>query len=256
MLAGAAAASLSLISLRAEDRWQLASESGKVELGNGAWQVTRKLTGPAELEISLVFFNQKQTKAGVVAQTAARRFEAKTLAQLADGEGAVAACNGGYFTPTFGPDGLEIAQGLRTGAWRKDLPFGGVLFVKDSVLSLESDRKFQLDESVTQLVQCCPMLVMAGKALRGIGGADLVARTFVATDGADGWLIGYSARAALEVLGDSLVAPEVVREFRVQSAMNLDGGPSSGLWWKPRTGAAQGIRETTRVRNVIVVLPK
>jgi hypothetical protein len=206
--------------------------------------------------MSLVFFDSKETKVGIVAQTATQRFNAKTLVDLAGAAGALAACNGGYFTPEFGPSGLEIAQNVRAGTWQKGLPFGGVLCVRGGTLMLLEDSKFEEDASITDLVQCCPMLVLNGAALHGIGGADQVARTFVATDGGDKWLIGYCMRAALEDLADALVSSSIVHEFRVHSALNLDGGPSSGLWWKPKTGDAEGVRASTRVRNVIVILPK
>jgi hypothetical protein len=99
------------------------------------------------------------------------------------------------------------------------------------------------------------MLVHGGRPVIGIGGKDLVARTFIATDGGEKWVIGYCPRATLEDLADALVAPEVVHEFRIMSALNLDGGPSSGIWWKPKSGEPRGIRDKTRVRNAIVILP-
>jgi hypothetical protein len=225
-------------------------------MGHGAWEIKKTANGPGEIEMSLVFFDMKQTTAGIVKQTATQRFKAQTLANLAGASGALAACNGGYFAPDFGPSGLEIAQNVRAGSWQKGLPFGGVLCGRGGVLKLLPDSKFEEDATITDLVQCCPMLVQDGAALRGIGGADQVARTFVATDGGDKWLIGYCVRTALEDLADALVSPGVLHEFHVQTALNLDGGPSSGLWWKPETGDAQGVHESTRVRNVIVILPK
>ncbi len=237
-------------------QWQLASESGKDEAGHGVWQMTKTAKGAAELELSLVFFDMKRVKAGIVAQPVAQRREARSLAEIAGAAGAIAACNGGYFTPQFGPSGLEIAGGTRLGEWQKDLPFGGVLYVRKGELVLEGDSEFRESGEVTDLVQCCPMLVQGGVALRGIGGADQVARTFVATDGGGKWLIGCCPRAALEDLAEALVAPAVIHEFRVQSALNLDGGPSSGLWWRGADGGAHGFRSTTQVRNVVVVLPR
>lgn len=240
----------------AETPWLLKSESARQELGHGAWQVTKKIAGQAELEVSLVFFNANAARVRIVSQQTPDRFKAQTLEQLAGGTGAIAACNGGYFTPEFGPSGLEIAQGVRTGAWQKGLPFGGVFFVLKQTPSLQPDGRFQMDDAITDLVQCCPMLVQDGAALRGIGGEDEVARTFVACGPSDQWLIGYCPRATLPQLAGALVSAAVLHEFRVQQALNLDGGPSSGLWWKPATGPAQSIRGRTRVRNVITILPK
>jgi hypothetical protein len=236
-------------------KWEILSETVKQEIQPGVWQVTKKAKAGRELELSLVFFDAKKTRTCVAAQASQVRKDAKSLESLASTSAAIAACNGGYFTPQFGPAGLEIAQGVRTGAWQGDLPFGGVFCVRQSVPALLPDRKFVDGADITDLVQCCPMLVQEGKVLRNIGGEEVLPRTFIATDGADRWLIGFSPRASMEDLAEALTTPGVLHEFRVQSAMNLDGGPSSGLWWKPAQGNAQGVRSTTMVRNAILVLP-
>jgi hypothetical protein len=237
-------------------QWQLVSESAKQEIGPAIWQVHKKVKGREELELNLVFFDMKNARARLVAQTARQRFEAKTLTELAVGTGAVAGWNCGYFTPEFGPSGLEIAQGVRAGTWQQGLPFGGVLCVQKGTLALLPDSQFRDDPAITDLVQSCPMLIQKGAVLSGIGGMDQVARTFIATDGAGKWVGGFCARAALGDLADVLIAREVLHEFRVESALNLDGGPSSGIWWKPHAGGIQGVRATTRVRNAMIILPK
>jgi len=245
-----------LVVLPTHAQWRLVSESEKLDLGHGAWQTKKQAKGPADMELTLVFFDAKTTRTEFVAQTAPERRQARTLKELAEASSAIAVCNGGYFTREFGPAGLEIAGGVRTGKWQSGLTFGGVLFVRQGRLALIPDSKYQEDPAITDLVQCCPMLVQEGVVLRGIGGGDHVARTFVATDGADGWLIGFCSRATLPDLADALATPGVLHEFRVQTALNLDGGPSSGLWWKPQTREAGSVSPTTRVRNVIMILPK
>ena len=62
----------------AQAQWQLASESVKTDLGHGCWQVSRMAAGPAELDLSLVFFDMKQARAVLMAQTTRDRAKAKT----------------------------------------------------------------------------------------------------------------------------------------------------------------------------------
>jgi hypothetical protein len=237
-------------------QWTLVSETPAESLGHGATQVTKKLKGPIELELSLVFFDSRSTSFRIIAQSTQDRAKARTLEDLAAGAGALAACNGGYFHPDFSSSGLEISREGRTGSWRNDLSFGGVLCVRSGEPLLVSDSGFKVDESVTDLIQCCPLLVQKSAALRGTGGPQLVARTFIATDGGHRWLIGFARHSTYEHLATALTDPVVLHELKVQTALNLDGGPSSGLWWKPAEGKAQGQRPATIVRNIIAIVPR
>jgi hypothetical protein len=58
-----------------------------------------------------------------------------------------------------------------------------------------------------------------------------------------------------DALADTLAAPGIITEFKVQRALNLDGGPSSGLWCRTADGASNYQREGWPVRNIIVLNP-
>jgi hypothetical protein len=47
-----------------------------------------------------------------------------------------------------------------------------------------------------------------------------------------------------------------VLEFQALRALNLDGGPSSGLAWRLPTGEIQTVKQPSLVRNVIEILAR
>lgn len=236
-------------------QWQLVSETPRHDLGHKSWQVTRKVKAAAELSLSLIFFEADSTHVEVVVQSTTDRSKAKTLPELAEAHGALAACNGGYFSPEFGPDGLEISQGVRRGAWQTR-ENAGVFGVSGGRPFLRADREFVDSKEVSALVQCSPLLVKDGVSMPRSGGVERVARSFIATDDGNHWVIGFCPRATLDELADALVSPAVLPGFGTRSALNLDGGPSSAQWWRLTNGAAQSMRPAALVRNVILICPK
>jgi len=53
-----------------------------------------------------------------------------------------------------------------------------------------------------------------------------------------------------------LSTPKVIPEMKVARAANLDGGNSSGLWWRDTNGTEHYDRESATVRNFVAVLPR
>ncbi len=108
------------------------------------------------------------------------------------------------------------------------------------------------------LLQCGPRLVMRWQTSRerveGIRGPR--ARTFVLTDMAGHWAIGCCRYVTLSQLSAMLCSPKVIREIKMERAVNLDGGNSSGLWWRDTSGTEHYDRESTTVRNFLAVMPR
>jgi len=52
-----------------------------------------------------------------------------------------------------------------------------------------------------------------------------------------------------------LASRRVVTELQIDRAMNLDGGPSSGLWCRDLNGTERYVKEGTKVRNIIGIFP-
>ena len=60
----------------------------------------------------------------------------------------------------------------------------------------------------------------------------------------------------LQELADLLATPSIIRAFTVMRALNLDGGPSTGLWWKDTSSAEHYDKEKWHVKNMLVIIPK
>jgi Phosphodiester glycosidase len=233
---------------------RLTSSTKPVELGPGASFVVKKVAGAKEFELKLVFFDEALWTLRVAANP--DRKNAKGLEAMARDAGAAAACNGGYFTPQFGPIGLEIADGVRGGEFDRNNPLFGTLAVKDGAARLFKDNEITDDRGMTDLVQCCPRLMEGGLAEKGIGGDDRAPRTFVLTDNAGHWAFGVSNGIGLQELANLLAVPGVITEFKPQRALNLDGGPSSGLWYQDAKGETHYQKEAWPVRNMLLLIPR
>ena len=85
--------------------------------------------------------------------------------------------------------------------------------------------------------QCGPFLVDGAKAVPGLNDTRAARRTFVASNGADQAAIGYSSHVTLAQLASILATPRVAADLKIQRALNLDGGSSSGFWFKGENGA-------------------
>jgi hypothetical protein len=78
----------------------------------------------------------------------------------------------------------------------------------------------------------------------------------VLTDCAGRWAIGLCEHVTLRELSDLLCAKRVITELEVERALNLDGGSSSGLWFRGPDGEEHYDREFATVRNFLAVVPK
>lgn len=236
-------------------QWQLSSSTKPTTLGHGAWQVTKQVSGPIKVELHLIYFKASDCILRVVDQP--QKDSAEKMNAIASKGAALAICNGGYYSPDdFTPSGLQVSGGKRSGTFQKNMPFGGGFMVKAGRPMLYVDSEFVEAKDITELVQCCPMLVNDGKPLSEKGGGPLARRTFILTDGAGYWALGIANRAGLRELADILTTPEVITEFKVVRALNLDGGPSTGLWWRNDQGVATYHKEMWPVKNLIMVLSR
>ena len=209
--------------------WRLESTSKAAPLGQEAFFVIKTLSGPAKVEMQLVFFDEKQCALRVAAN--ASRYKAKPLNELGSSAGALAICNGGYFhlDGNFGPSGLEIASGIRADEFRASGGWVGALMVRQDKTSLIVEKEFQDAPDISEFVQCSPWLVdndrIAPVLLQGQDMRNH--RTFIMTDGAGKWAIGVCKSAGLRELAQILLTPGIITEMKVKRALNLDGGPST-----------------------------
>jgi uncharacterized protein YigE (DUF2233 family) len=203
----------------------------------------------------LVFFDEAQCELRISAN--ASKENARVMGAIAVDAEAIAACNGGYFDPPkMLPSGLEIADGRRTGTLDPTLPFGGMVIIENTKASIIKTEEFTDRSGLTGLIQCCPDLVENGSPVRDIGGEAPATRTFIMTDGKGRWGIGIAKSIGLPDLANILSNSQIISEFRVHRALNLDGGASTALWCMDTTGAVTYSREMWKVRNVILVVPR
>lgn len=226
-----------------------------LDLGNGARFVIRRVNG---VTLRMVFFDETRCEMRVLCNSG--RESEKQLDVLGRQQKALAVCNGGYFdVGKRQPSGLEIACGVRCGTYVSGGENGGVFMVKAGRPALVWDAEFRDDPAISEMVQCNPWLVKDGNSWPPTPSGKTEpknARTFILTDEAGHWGIGTAENAGLMELARILVTPGAVQEFPVRRALNLDGGPSSGLWFKTSDGRENLEKPGWIVRNAIAVIPK
>ena len=216
----------------------------------------REIAGPPTLTFHLVFFDESRVSLKVLEQP--NRKSARSVAEVLAADGALAGCNGGYYgLRDFSPSGLQIVNGRQTGKLDAASVHNGVLLVRAGQPSIELAQDIRSLEGVTDLLQCSPVLVRGGKQVFG-SPADTGknTRTFIACDGRGRRVIGTCRNITLTQLGQFLLSPVLRPDFPVSDAMNLDGGPSSGLWAKGGQGKAHHVPEAARVKNIVALLAK
>jgi uncharacterized protein YigE (DUF2233 family) len=158
--------------------------------------------------------------------------EPRLVSAWAQQMGALLAVNAGYFTPEYTVIGLTISDGRAFGAPYGD--FAGMFAVTEggtaSVRWLQ-EAPYDPLEPLREAVQCFPVLVKPGGVMGFPADADdgrTARRTLVAQD-RDGRILFLVARRghfSLHGLASWLAGSDL----DVDIALNLDGGPSSGLW--------------------------
>lgn len=161
----------------------------------------------------------------------AREWQAHTQAGLV--------INGGFFNEKNQVTGLIVADGETSGKSYRG--FGGMFSVGQAgtpALQWLRDEPYGASENVVQAVQGFPMLVVNGERIEPMDdNGERNRRSFVAIDAQGRVLLGVTQMAqwSLTDLADYLAGTE---SLGVVSALNLDGGASSGLWL---AGALDGV---------------
>ncbi len=170
--------------------------------------------------------------------------------------GGLAAVNGGFFTPEGDPLGRVVAGGKPIGSVNRASSLGAGWFLeKNGRPALARRDAFQ---GAREALQSGPFLVEHGKAVGGLSEKQSSARTFVATNGASGWVIARTGACSLSQLAGALAGTDL-GGVRIQTALNLDGGRSSEIWVSPEiTGGPAFSRPIWNkpVRNFLVLRPR
>jgi len=178
----------------------------------------------------------------------------KLDSSLADA-GCVAGVNGSYFQADFRPVGLMVADGREIHPLEKAKLLAGVFAVRGTRLEIVRSSKFTKSSDLKQAVQCGPMLVEEDQPVAGLNGERSARRTVVATDGHGRWALIYLTSVTLADAARILTVPGILGDWRPSTALNLDGGSSSGLWAATSPGPIF-LPEFGHVRNYIGIAPR
>jgi uncharacterized protein YigE (DUF2233 family) len=175
-----------------------------------------------------------------------------SLADWHKNTGATALFNGGYFDSQNKTTGLTISNGESFGTSYPD--FGGLLAVDTQEnLSLRSLHQQPYDPTTEQLQQATessPMFVVNGKRTQFQANASSSRRTVGALDtqGRLLFIISPGGTFTLDEMAD-LVANS---DLNIQTALNLDGGASTGMFIKT-SKQTLGITSVSKLPIVIII---
>ncbi len=172
-------------------------------------------------------------------------------------EGCVAGINGGYFAA----DAAHTPLGLLRHGGRQLNPIAsgsftvvGLLYDTGREIRLERSRRVTMPLTrMREAIQGGPFLVEKGRRIAGLNDTKMARRSFVATDGQGNWCIAMSSPMTLHELATWLASGTALGSFRVQTALNMDGGTSSAFWVASPTVNKPGVKA---VRNYIGILPR
>lgn len=151
-----------------------------------------------------------------------------TLPQWQAETGALLVVNGGYFTSAYTATGLVVVDGQAGGVSYGD--FAGMLAITEAGPALRwlRERPYDPDEPLQYALQSFPLLVRPGGVVGFPDEDGLHARRTVVAQDRDGrflFLVASMRHFTLHTLSRFLVASDL----DVDVALNLDGGPSSGI---------------------------
>jgi exopolysaccharide biosynthesis protein len=180
---------------------------------------------------------------------------ADSLGEVMKHEKCLAGVNGGYFDEEFAPIGLRIANGEMIAPLKHARLITGVLVASSDGVRIVRAHELSRRPSVTAAIQCGPFLVDLAKPIRGLNDANLARRTFAATT-SNRALLGVCSGVSLAALSKILAMTSFAEDLKIERALNLDGGSSSGFWFARENGGAFSVPEQKSVRDFVGVVPK
>jgi len=180
----------------------------------------------------------------------------ESLAGTMSREKCVAGVNGGYFSPDFAPVGLLISDRKLVAPLQHARLISGILSASQRGVQILRVREFSRRQKANAAIQCGPFLVDHYERVRSLDGSRAARRTFAATGTNDRALLGVSSEISLAELAAILATARLADDFKIQRALNLDGGSSSAFWLARKNGGAFSIQEEKPVRDFVGVVSK
>jgi len=147
----------------------------------------------------------------------------------AESHSALAAINGGFFTPEGKPLGLLIENGTSRGSVNRSSNLGNTVYL-DTPPSLITRESYLNNKPETRnLLQAGPRLMWKGSIPSGLKNQTPRPRSFILWDGGNKLALGHAQSATLASLAKALSA-QPIPGMKITHALNLDGGTSADLW--------------------------
>jgi hypothetical protein len=203
--------------------------------------------------LELAIFSTKSCRLRAVDQPSDPRLDLEDV--MARGN-FLAGVNGGYFDPEYNPIGLLIVDGKVIAPLQKARLLSGVLSATVRKVQISRVAEFSPNQKLEAAVESGPMLVDQAKSVRGLESSKIARRTFAAVVASgDKAALGFCSDVTLADLANIL--PIVtIPEFKIQRALNLDGGSSSAFWFKRANGSPFSIPERKPVRDFVAIVPR
>jgi uncharacterized protein YigE (DUF2233 family) len=202
--------------------------------------------------LELAIFSTKSCRLRVVDQLDEPRADLEEVMRRGN---YLAGVNGGYFDPNYRPIGLLIVDGKVIAPLQKARLLTGVLFASGKKVQIQRVAEFSVAQKLDAAVECGPMIVDGSKPVRGLESTRAARRTFAAVGTGDKAALGFCSDVTLEDLANIVVMANG-SDFKIQRALNLDGGSSSAFWFKRANGNAFSISEEKTVRDFVAVAPR
>ncbi|HEU0273264.1 MAG TPA: phosphodiester glycosidase family protein [Candidatus Udaeobacter sp.] len=180
-----------------------------------------------------------------------------SLREAMNQDQSLAGVNGGYFDEAFAPIGLRVVDGKMLEPLKRARLITGVLIASVRGVQIVRAREFSTHRlKATTAIQCGPFLVDLAKPVGGLNGGNRARRTFAATASGNLALLGFCSRVSLAELSKILLTSSVADDLKIERALNLDGGSSSGFWFARENGSAFSIGEQKPVRDFVAIVPR
>lgn len=238
--------------------WTATGDSGRAEADPGIVFLQRSIRAQSGKTgtLHLVFFSSLDCKLEVIDLGAGGSIYG-SHAEAFKAHNCVAGVNGGFFQPDFAPIGLMIAGGKRVGTFANSgfLTSG---FVSSNFTGIDLRRRAAYSSSLgyDALLQGGPYLVELSAPVSGLDNTKSRRRTVILTDWRRNWAIASTSALTLAEVAEVFASPGVISEWRVNRALNLDGGSSSGFYFDNPAGADVQIVPWKRVRNLLGISPR
>lgn len=181
---------------------------------------------------------------------------ADSLADVMRRETCLAGVNGGYFDEKFAPIGLRMANGQMIAPLQRARLITGVLMASSRGVQIVRSREFSRRPGLTAAIQCGPFLVDRSQPIGSLNDSRLARRTFAATTSSSRALVGVCSEVSLAELAKILATTSLAEDLKIERALNLDGGSSTGFWFVRENGSALSIPEQKSVRDFVGVVAK